>query len=148
MRSITLLVISLPLGFGTSFAGLKTVITAVPKTRCYMNADSAHCEPVDPENQQGLRLTMMREGTGLQTTYYWVVNGQPREIEKASLGLGPYDVYVEAGGMVVIYKTAEAMKAMGMLAPEGPHPNFRYMELTRSGLSTITYYGEATSYDP
>jgi hypothetical protein len=48
--------------------------------------------------------------------------------------------------MVVIHRVAE-MNTFAISDP-GPHPNFRYMEITRIGLSTITYYGEADIYDP
>ena len=134
---------------GVSVSGeLKTVITAIPKTRCFVSADSSHCGPIPKERQEGLRMTLMKDQTAETGKYYWMISGQPREVEYEWSNF--FDIYHSGGGLVVVEKTGEMTKTMGKYTASKPktHPNFRYMEITRLHLTTYTYFGDATFYDP
>ncbi len=98
-------------------------------------------------------MTLMKDtdDAGRSPTYYWVLGGHPREVVWGG-PLGMFESFSDpsGGGMVVIHKVAELVEVLGKKSAfyGKPHPNFRYMEITRMGLLTITYFGDASVYEP
>ena len=140
---------------GLSWADLTTVITAIPTTRCVTSADTAYCETIDPRRAEDLRMTLMKDpgpyGGSIGATYYWIVGGESREVVRGGrVGMFATFVDLQGGGMVAIHKLRKYKEITGKSwAPdEEPLPNFRYMEITRSGLGTLTYFGDAHSFEP
>jgi hypothetical protein len=127
-------------------AEVSTVATGIPYRTCTTTPDTTYCEPVPTERAGARRMTIVKESTGPLAKYHWVIDGQPRrEIAFVGDDMYKYDVYSCNAGLVVIQKTSMIWKEV---ADGKPRPNFRYMEITRGGLMTITSYGDLDRYDP
>ncbi len=126
----TILGLTLALGAGQQPC---VVLDAIPNTRVVASGTDAVRSPAaDIENRVGI----LKVGD----VYVWATRDGRQLIRRTS---GVYDIYIEPGGGG--WLKVESDRLPDFLRGDSP---FEFIEMASIGMSTITYFGTTTTYDP
>ena len=136
MRKIVMLLITI-LITATSLEA-RVVLNGTPDTRATADEESVRREVITPELRADSRVIIIWDGE----SYRWATRENRVLIHNNSGGPFHYFIDPQGGGWIKVMDCRGSIKVMDCGA------NIQYFESVSSSLTTITYWGTASDFNP